>query len=109
MPYIVTEDCINCGACVVGCESEAITEGEMQSHIDPTLCHACFDCQEVCPFGAIEEVDWRDPATRQTRTVAQVIESLCHGCGNCTAACRAGAPNLDGFSHEEILAEVLAL
>ena len=32
MPYRVTDACILCGACVVGCESNAITEGETQAH-----------------------------------------------------------------------------
>ncbi len=79
------------------------------TRIDPSLCSGCFACQEVCPFGAIEAIEWRDPATRQTRTVANVIETLCHGCGSCTVVCRAGAPDLAGFSHEQILAQALAL
>jgi heterodisulfide reductase subunit A len=41
--------------------------------------------------------------------IAQVIESICHGCGNCTVACRAGAPNLAGFSNEQVYAQVEAL
>ena len=42
------------------------------------------------------------------KTVSHVIESLCHGCGNCTVVCPAGAPDLAGFNHEQILAQVLA-
>ncbi len=34
MPYVVTDTCILCRACVSDCESEAITEGDTQSHID---------------------------------------------------------------------------
>ncbi|MEN6555745.1 MAG: 4Fe-4S binding protein, partial [Anaerolineaceae bacterium] len=41
MPYIVTSECILCGACVAGCPSEAITEGETQSHIDTEICVEC--------------------------------------------------------------------
>jgi heterodisulfide reductase subunit A len=77
--------------------------------IDPTLCSDCRACLEACPFGAIEEVQWRDGMTRQTRTVARVIESLCHGCGNCVVVCRAGAPDLAGFSNEQIFAQVVAV
>ena len=57
MPYIVTAECINCGACVSGCESEAITEGETQSHIDPELCIECGTCERNCPVSAIIYVD----------------------------------------------------
>jgi ferredoxin len=53
MPYVVTEECILCGACVAGCESEAITEGETQSHIDITICVECGTCERNCPMDAI--------------------------------------------------------
>ncbi len=53
MPYIVTSDCILCGACVAGCESNAITEGETQSHIDIDICVECGTCERNCPSEAI--------------------------------------------------------
>ena len=53
MPYIVTDACTQCGACVAGCESEAITEGETQSHIDAAICVECGTCMRNCPFDAI--------------------------------------------------------
>jgi len=60
MPYIVTDDCILCGACVAGCESNAITEGETKSHIDVDICIECGTCERNCPSEAIifvEEVE----------------------------------------------------
>lgn len=53
MPYKVTDICILCGACVVGCESNAITEGETQAHIDVNLCVECGTCERNCPSEAI--------------------------------------------------------
>jgi uncharacterized Fe-S center protein len=53
MPYVVTEECIQCGACVVGCEVGAITEGETQSHIDVSICVECGTCKRNCPIEAI--------------------------------------------------------
>jgi ferredoxin len=53
MPYIVTDACLLCGACVAGCESNAISEGESQSHIDPDLCVECGTCARNCPSDAI--------------------------------------------------------
>jgi len=53
MPYVVTDACAQCGACVAGCESGAITEGETQSHIDVAICVECGTCMRNCPFDAI--------------------------------------------------------
>jgi len=57
MPYVVTSECIQCGACVAGCESEAIEEGETQAHIDASLCIECGTCSSNCPVEAIIFVD----------------------------------------------------
>jgi uncharacterized Fe-S center protein len=57
MPYVVTDTCIQCGACVVGCESEAITEGETQSHIDISICVECGTCMRNCPTESIIYID----------------------------------------------------
>ena len=57
MPYIVTDECILCGACVAGCESNAITEGETKTHIDIMICVECGTCQRNCPSDAILFVD----------------------------------------------------
>ena len=53
MPFVVTSACNQCGACIAGCESDAIAEGETQSHIDPTKCIECGTCEANCPFQAI--------------------------------------------------------
>ena len=57
MPYLVTEACILCGACISGCESNAITEGETQTHIDLNICVECGTCMRNCPSEAILWVD----------------------------------------------------
>jgi ferredoxin len=62
MPYVVTDACILCGACVSGCESDAITEGETQTHIDVDLCVECGTCERNCPSDAIIYVDEAEAA-----------------------------------------------
>jgi len=57
MPYVVNSNCILCGACVAGCESDAITEGDTQSHIDVTICIECGTCKINCPSEAIDFVE----------------------------------------------------
>jgi ferredoxin len=63
MPYFVTEDCILCEACIIGCESEAITAGENQAHIDVEICVECGTCERNCPTEAIiflEEAEYQE-------------------------------------------------
>ena len=68
MPYVVTDECILCGDCVAGCESDAITEGDMQAHIDVEMCVECGTCERNCPMDAIIYVDEEEAA----RIIAQV-------------------------------------
>jgi ferredoxin len=49
----ITEECINCGACIDECPEEAISEGDEICVIDPEKCTDCGSCVEVCPVDAI--------------------------------------------------------
>jgi len=88
---------------------ESLTVEPLVAHVDTSLCASCFACEEVCPFGAIERVEIRDAISRKNREVAHVNKTLCQGCGNCTVVCRSGASDMAGFSHEQILAELMAV
>ena len=57
MPYVVTKECENCGACVAGCETEAVAGGDTQAHIDVSRCIECGNCEMNCPVGAIVFID----------------------------------------------------
>ena len=55
MSTIITDDCINCGACEPECPNNAISEGDTIYVINPDLCTECVgfhgdeSCQVVCP------------------------------------------------------------
>ncbi len=55
MSLMITEDCINCNACVDECPNDAISEGESVYVVNADLCTECvgfFDeaqCVTVCP------------------------------------------------------------
>ena len=73
MPYKVTDLCILCGACSAGCESDAITDGDTQAHIDVSLCVECGTCERNCPSEAIIWVDESEvDVTAPSQSVDQV-------------------------------------
>ncbi|MBW1780192.1 MAG: CoB--CoM heterodisulfide reductase iron-sulfur subunit A family protein [Deltaproteobacteria bacterium] len=73
--------------------------------VNPSRCSACGRCLEICPFGAIDWADWKDP-TGVVRGVALVNPAECKGCGLCASSCLSSAIKLKGFTDEEILAMV---
>ena len=54
---MITEDCVNCGACYYECPVGAISEGEDRYIIDPDKCTECGICVDVnyCPAWAIHK------------------------------------------------------
>lgn len=74
-----------------------------------STCVGCFLCQSACPFQAIdqEQITARDGTL--IRTIAQINPGLCQGCGTCVATCRTKAIDLQGFSNEQIYAEMMTL
>lgn len=74
-----------------------------------TTCTGCFLCQEVCPYHAIEREDIKDRNGNLIKSAAKVNAGLCQGCGTCVAMCRNKSIDLQGFSNQQMLSEVLAL
>ena len=75
---------------------------------DERYCNGCRSCEKVCPYGAItyEKKLVMDHGVKEERMVASVNSALCQGCGACTVACPSGAMDLQGFTNQQILAEV---
>lgn len=69
MALTITEDCINCNACVAECPNEAISEGPLVYLVDGDKCTECVghhessQCKEVCPVDCILP----DPARIENR------------------------------------------
>jgi len=74
-----------------------------------SYCVGCFLCQSACPYQAIEQEQIKARDGSVIRTLAKVNAGLCQGCGTCVATCRTKAIDIQGFSNEQIFAEIMTL
>jgi len=74
-----------------------------------SYCVGCFLCQSACPYQAIEQEEIKGRDGSVLKVVARVNAGLCQGCGTCVATCRTKAIDIQGFSNEQIYAELMTL
>jgi len=74
-----------------------------------SYCVGCFLCQSACPYQAIEQEQILARNGEVIKTLARINPGLCQGCGTCVATCRTKAIDLQGFSNEQIYAELMTL
>ena len=55
MAYVISDECLSCGACADGCPAEAISQGDDHYVIDASACLDCGACADTCPAGAISQ------------------------------------------------------
>ncbi len=53
MAYVISSDCVSCGACADVCPVSAISAGDSKYNIDADTCIDCGSCEGECPTGAI--------------------------------------------------------
>jgi len=80
-----------------------VTLEPFTTYIDQSKCCGCRTCETVCPYHAIEMVEL------DGRLVSSVNEVLCKGCGTCVAACLGQAATQNGFTQDQVLAEIVGI
>ncbi|MDR3218089.1 MAG: CoB--CoM heterodisulfide reductase iron-sulfur subunit A family protein [Dysgonamonadaceae bacterium] len=76
---------------------------------DVSTCVGCFLCETACPYQAIEHEEIKNRNGEVIKTVARVNPGLCQGCGTCVSFCRSKSIDIQGFSNEQMFAEVMSL
>jgi heterodisulfide reductase subunit A len=77
--------------------------------VNQAACAGCFECLQVCPYGAIERQEVRDRDGNVLRMVAWSNPAMCEGCGLCAVTCRGGFVDVAGYSDEQVFAQLGAL
>ncbi|GHT49115.1 heterodisulfide reductase subunit A [Bacteroidia bacterium] len=94
---------------VIGLFSNAeLTREPTIAVVNDSNCVGCFMCQTACPYQAIECEEIKNRAGEVIRKVAKVNPGLCQGCGTCVSFCRSKSIDMQGFSNEQIFAEVMS-
>ncbi|MDR0521357.1 MAG: CoB--CoM heterodisulfide reductase iron-sulfur subunit A family protein [Planctomycetaceae bacterium] len=77
--------------------------------VDEQRCVACFACGKACPYHAIEKAEIRDRGGNLVKTTARVNPGLCMGCGVCVATCPSKSIDLEGFTEQQVYAQIECL
>ncbi len=72
-------------------------------------CVGCFLCVSACPYQAIEKEEIKNRTGDLIKSIAKVNPGLCQGCGTCVAFCRTKSIDIQGYTHEQMYSEVMAL
>ena len=81
MAYIITEECILCGACEAECPNDAISEGDVVYVVDADRCTECVgfydesQCAAVCPVVSCIP----DPDNQETQDELMAKYNRLHG------------------------------
>ena len=76
------------------------------ARVDASLCSGCFHCERVCAYGAVTRREVRARDGQVLKVVAEVNPGVCQGCGTCQATCPGKCVELQGFTDQQIYAEI---
>lgn len=77
--------------------------------VSEQTCNGCFECENVCAYGAIEHNEIRARDGSVTAVLAHINEGLCQGCGACTVTCRSKSIEVQGYTDSQLFAAINAI
>jgi heterodisulfide reductase subunit A len=79
-----------------------VTVDPIISSISLDTCIGCGICESLCPYAAIRMVK------KGKKKKAETISASCKGCGICASHCPTFAISMNGFTNEQIIAQINA-
>ena len=77
--------------------------------ISEVTCNGCFECENVCAYGAIERKEICGRNGDVIAVLAHINEGLCQGCGACMVTCRSKSIEVQGYTDKQVFSEINAI
>lgn len=109
IPEAVAQASAAAGKVAVMFANQELTREPEIAVINEQTCAACWACVRTCPYTAIDRTAVVDGRGNIIKKTARVNPGLCMGCGTCVAVCPSKSADLEGFTEEQIYAQVESL
>jgi heterodisulfide reductase subunit A len=109
IPEAVAQASAAAGKVMIMLSQPKLTRDPEVAKVDENRCVACYTCGRACPYKAIERVEIKDRKGNFVKWTARVNPGLCMGCGTCVAVCPSKSVDLEGFTEQQIYAEIESL
>jgi len=109
IPEAVAQASAAAGKVMIMLSQPKLTRDPEIALVDEFRCAACGMCIRACPYNAIDRVDIKDRNGNIVKWTARVNPGLCMGCGTCVAVCPSKSIDLEGFTEQQVYAQIESL
>jgi heterodisulfide reductase subunit A len=109
IPDAVAQASAAAGKVMIMLSQPKLTRDPEIAKVDEQRCAACFACGKACPYNAIERLELKDRKGNVIKWTARVNPGLCMGCGTCVAVCPSKCVDLEGFTEQQVYAQIESL